>query len=71
MIGFEEESREAALLNLEAAREKYRLGSLSGIEFRDIQLSYLNASDRRLNAIYQAKISEITLHLMAGELFKK
>jgi len=71
MIGFEEESREAALLNLEAAREKYRLGSLSGIEFRDIQLSYLNASDRRLNAIYQAKISEITLHLMAGELFRK
>lgn len=71
MIGFEEESRESALLNLEAAREKYRLGSLSGIEFRDIQLSYLNASDRRLNAIYQAKISEITLHLMAGELFRK
>lgn len=69
MIEFEEENREAALLNLEAARERYRLGSLSGIEFRDIQLSYLNSADRRLNAIYQAKISEITLHLMAGELF--
>ncbi len=70
MIEFEEESRQAALLNLEAARERYRLGSLSGIEFRDIQLSYLNSADRRLNAIYQAKISEITLHLMAGELFR-
>lgn len=70
MIEFEEESKAAALLNLEAARERYRLGSLSGIEFRDIQLSYLNTSDRRLNAIYQAKISEITLHLMAGELFQ-
>ena len=70
MIAFEEESRQAALLNLEAARERYRLGSLSGIEFRDIQLSYLNSADRRLNAIYQAKISEITLHLMAGELFQ-
>jgi len=69
MIEFEEESRQAALLNLEAARERYRIGSLSGIEFRDIQLSYLNSADRRLNAIYQAKISEITLHLMAGELF--
>lgn len=69
MIEFEEENREAALLNLEAARERYRLGSLSGIEFRDIQLSYLNSADRRLSAIYQAKISEITLHLMAGELF--
>lgn len=70
MIEFENESKEAALLNLEAARERYRLGSLSGIEFRDIQLSYLNSADRRLNAIYQTKISEITLHLMAGELFR-
>jgi outer membrane protein TolC len=70
MIEFEEESRESAFLNLEAAMEKYKLGSLSGIEFRDIQLSYMNASDRRLRAIYQAKVSEISLHLMAGELFR-
>ncbi|OFY42653.1 MAG: hypothetical protein A2X18_13240 [Bacteroidetes bacterium GWF2_40_14] len=71
LIGFEDENREAAYLNLDAALEKYRLGSLSGIEFRDIQLSYLDASDRRLKAIYQAKISEITLHLLAGELFRQ
>ncbi len=71
LIGFEDENREAAYLNLDAAMEKYRLGSLSGIEFRDIQLSYLDASDRRLKAIYQAKISEITLHLLAGELFRQ
>lgn len=70
MIEFEEESREAAHLNLEAAMEKYRLGSLSGIEFRDYQLSYLNASDRKLDALYQTKVSEITLRLIAGELFK-
>jgi outer membrane protein len=70
LIAFEEESRESASLNLEAAMEKYRLGSLSGIEFRDYQLSYLDASDRKLRALYQTKISEITLHLMAGELFR-
>ena len=70
MIEFEDESRESASLNLEAALAKYRLGSLSGIEFRDIQLSYMNASDRRLRALYQAKESEISLHLMAGELFR-
>jgi len=49
--------------------EKYRLGSLSGIEFRDYQQSYLNASDRKLNALYQTKVSEITLRLLAGDLF--
>jgi len=71
MIEFEEESRDAAHLNLDAAMEKYRLGSLSGIEFRDYQQSYLNASDRKLNALYQTKVSEITLRLLAGDLFAK
>lgn len=71
MINFEEENREAASMNLEAAMEKYRLGSLAGIEFRDYQLSYLNASDRKLKALYQTKISEITLRLLAGELFAR
>ncbi len=70
MVDFESENKEAAFLNLEAAMEKYRLGSLSGIEFRDIQLSYLDASNRMLDAIYQAKISEITLHLLMGDLFQ-
>ncbi len=71
LIEFEQESRESAFLNLEAAMEMYRLGSLSGIEFRDYQLSYLDASDRMLRALYQTKVSEITLQLMAGELFKE
>lgn len=71
MIQFEEESRDAAYLNLDAAMEKYKLGSLSGIEFRDYQQSYLNSSDRKLNALYQTKVSEITLRLLAGDLFKK
>ena len=70
LIAFEEESRELAYLNLEAAMEKYRLGSLSGIEFRDYQLSYLDASNRKMNTLYQAKVSEITLLLMAGNLFQ-
>lgn len=69
-IGFEEESRESAYLNLEAAMEKYRLGSLSGIEFRDYQISYLQAADRKLRALYDAKLSEIRLKLMSGELIK-
>ena len=69
LIDFEEESRESAFLNLEAAMAKYRLGSLSGIEFRDYQISYMSASDRKLRALYQTKLLEITLKLMAGELF--
>ncbi|MCL2727040.1 MAG: TolC family protein [Bacteroidales bacterium] len=69
MIDFETQNAEVASSNVEAAMERYRLGSLSGIEFRDIQLGYLNAVDRKLRAMYQAKLSEVALLLLAGVIF--
>ncbi len=65
---FETQSAEVARASLEIAMERYRLGSLSGLEFREYQRNYLNAINRRLTALYQAKISEIGLRLLAGEL---
>lgn len=66
MIGFETESAEAAFKNLEAAVEMYRLGSMSGTDFREIQRSYIEAENRKLDALYQAKSSEITLLYLSG-----
>lgn len=71
MINFVCESAEAAFLNLEAAREMYRIGTLSGIEFREIQRSYLQAEELKLNAIYEAKISEINLLYLSGKIMDK
>lgn len=68
VTNFETESAELARASLEIAMERYRLGSLSGLEFREYQNNYLNAINRRLTALYQAKISEIALRLLAGEL---
>jgi outer membrane protein len=68
VANFETQSAEVARASLEIAMERYRLGSLSGLEFREYQNNYLNAINRRLTAIYQAKISEIGLRLLAGEL---
>lgn len=65
---FETQSAEVARASLEIAMERYRLGSLSGLEFREYQNNYLNAINRRLTALYQAKISEIGLRLLSGEL---
>ena len=65
---FETESAEVARNSLEIAMERYRLGSLSGLEFREYQNKYLDAINRKLSALYQAKVSEIGLRLMAGEL---
>jgi outer membrane protein TolC len=68
VTNFETESAALARASLEIAVERYRLGSLSGLEFREYQNNYLNAINRRLTALYQAKISEIGLRLLAGEL---
>lgn len=68
IVSFENESANVAFENLDAALEKYKLGSLSGIEFREFQRSYIDAVDRKLAAIYQAKISELSLLLISGEI---
>jgi outer membrane protein TolC len=68
MITFETESVETAFQTLDAAMSRYKVGSLSGIEFREYQKNYLEAVDRKFNAMYQAKLSEINLRIMGGEL---
>lgn len=65
---FETQSAEVARASLEIAMERYRLGNLSGLEFREYQNNYLSAINRRLTALYRAKISEIGLRLLSGEL---
>ena len=68
MVNFENESADVAAANLDAALVKYKIGSLSGIEFREFQRSYIDAVDRKLSAIYQAKVSELSLLLLSGEI---
>jgi outer membrane protein TolC len=68
MINFEIESVETAFQTLDAAMSRYKVGNLSGIEFREYQKNYLEAVDRKFNAMYQAKLSEINLRILGGEL---
>lgn len=68
IVSFEKESAAVAFENLDAALEKYKLGTLSGIEFREFQRSYIDAVDREVTAAFQAKVSELSLLLISGEL---
>lgn len=68
LIDFENENAEAMALNLDVAMERYRLGELSGIDFRNIQLQYLAAKERQIATLYQAKLSQIELVLLSGSL---
>ncbi len=54
--------------NLEITIAKYRIGTIPTIEFRTAQLNYINAVVRSSNAIYMAKLSEIALKELAGNL---
>ncbi|MGL5681887.1 MAG: TolC family protein [Marinifilaceae bacterium] len=68
LLLFEKENVIIAFDNLDAALEKFRLGTLSGIEFRESQRSYIEAVDREVTALYLAKISELALLLISGDL---
>lgn len=70
IVNFEKESAAVAFDNLDAALEKYKLGTLSGLEFREFQRSYIDAVDREVSALYQAKISELSLLLISGQILR-
>jgi outer membrane protein TolC len=68
LLNFEMENVEITSETLEIAIEKYRIGSLSGVEFREFQRSYIEAVKRLMSASYNAKVSEIGLQLLSGKL---
>ncbi|MBN2212891.1 MAG: TolC family protein [Bacteroidales bacterium] len=68
LIALEESNLQTARDNFEIAIEKFRLGTLSGLEMRDIQRVYLDAEDRLLSAQYQAKLAEISLKQISGRI---
>ncbi|MCL2074329.1 MAG: TolC family protein [Marinilabiliaceae bacterium] len=68
MVDFENESMAVTIFNLELALERYELGALSGLDFREFQISYLNAVDRLLSAMYQAKANELSLLIICGRM---
>jgi outer membrane protein TolC len=68
MVGFEQENVLVSQTNLDLALERYDLGALSGLGFREFQISYLNAVDRSLAAMYQAKVIELSLLIISGQM---
>jgi len=68
LITLEEQNVQTATENLDIALESYKLGSLSGIELREVQKSLLDAKERLLLIHYQAKLAEISLMLISGNI---
>jgi len=62
---------ESAQLNMEIATEKYRNGTINSFNFRDVQLIYLNAASKKLNAIYDLIDSQTELLRLTGGIVKE
>lgn len=70
ILSLETENVSVAKENLDLAIEQIRLGSISPIEFRDVQKNYITAQSRLSTAQFNAKISERDLLKQSGSLIK-
>lgn len=68
LLAMELQNVEAAGENLDIATERYRLGDLSGIEFREAQRNFMTSEARLLNVRLDIKTLEINLLQLAGDL---
>ncbi|MBQ0788429.1 MAG: TolC family protein [Oceanihabitans sp.] len=54
--------------NFDRSQEKFKIGQVNSIEFRQAQLNLLNAELSRNQAKYQAKLSELQVLQLSGQL---
>ncbi len=68
LLRMESQNVLAARENLAIATERFKLGDLAGIEFREAQRNFMEAEGRLLDVKLQVKLEEINLLQLAGEL---
>ncbi len=68
LITLEDKNQAIAKQNLTITLDKFRIGTITTLEFRTAQLNYINSKVRFSDAQFQAKLSEIVLKELAGNL---
>lgn len=68
LVQLEAKNVDIAKQNLAITLEKFRIGTITTIEVRTAQLNYINAMTRNSSAQYQAKLSEVALRELAGNV---
>jgi len=68
LIKVEEQNLEIAEQNLDITLAKFKIGTITPIEFRTAQQNFIDAKVRYSNALYLTKIHEISLKELAGNL---
>jgi outer membrane protein TolC len=70
IMKLESANQDVAKENVDIALEKYKLGSINDIELREIQKKLIDAQYQLLLSEFQAKMAEIELLRISGELYK-
>jgi outer membrane protein TolC len=70
LASFEAANLNLAAENLDISMDRYRLGAISAVELRDVQRSYISATNRLIVATFNAKVAETALKLLTGEVMK-
>lgn len=68
LANLEENNEQIAKQNLAITLDKYKIGTISTIEFRDAQENFINAVARYNSALLQAKLSEVKLKELVGNI---
>lgn len=68
LLSLQQENLRIARNNYESALDRYKLGDLSGFDLRQVQKSLLDAEENVLKVEYDAKMCEITLLLISGDI---
>lgn len=68
LMELEEKNESIAKQNLDITLAKFKIGTITPLEFRTAQLNYINAKVRNTSAQFEAKLSEISLKELAGNM---
>ncbi|MDG1023635.1 MAG: TolC family protein [Flavobacteriaceae bacterium] len=68
IFSIQEKQVETGSYNFERSQAQYNLGSITAIEFRQAQINLRNAQNQRTLAKYQAKLAELQVLQLSGQL---
>jgi outer membrane protein len=68
IIGAQDKNVSTAQNNFHRTEERYKLGQVTSIEFRQAQINFINAKTALNNAIFDAKLIELQLLQLSGDI---
>lgn len=68
LLNIQRENLKIANDNFKSSMERYKIGNMSGFDMRQVQKSLQDAEEKVLQAEYNAKICEISLLLISGDI---